>query len=75
MQADAALAGGPVLYVTGERVNFRVGPSTSHQVVGALDYGSAVVALGPTDGGWVNIRGADGTTGYMSGQFLSRESP
>lgn len=68
-------ADGMLLYVTGERVNLRSGPSTDYQVVGALNYGTAVEALGPADAGWINIRSADGTSGYMSGQFLSNDRP
>lgn len=72
-QADdlRANAQGPILYVTGNRVNFRSGPTTSDGVVGALTEGAPVEALGPTDGDWVHIRDADGREGYMSGQFLS----
>lgn len=66
-----ANAQGPILYVTGNRVNFRSGPTTSDGVVGALSEGAPVEALGPTDGDWVHIRDADGREGYMSGQFLS----
>lgn len=72
---DATDATGPVLYVIGERVNFRAGPSTDFQVVGALTHGSEVVALGPTESGWINIRSTDGTSGYMSGRFLSVRRP
>ncbi|MDP5306805.1 SH3 domain-containing protein [Paracoccus spongiarum] len=68
-------ATGPILYVTGSRVNFRAGPSTGDRVIGALDGGAAVEALGPTDGAWVNIRDRDGRIGYISGQFLSADAP
>lgn len=64
-------ATGPILYVTGSRVNFRAGPSTNDRVMGALNGGDAVEAVGPTDGPWINIRTADGRLGYMSGQFLA----
>lgn len=77
--ADAAgqleNAEGPVLYVTGATVNFRAGPSTNDRVIGALDRGMLVEALGPTNGDWVNIRDTNGRIGYMSGQFLSSDSP
>lgn len=75
--ASTAPAGatGPVLYVTGSRVNFRAGPSTGDRVIGALDGGSAVEALGATDGAWVNIRDGNGRIGYISGQFLSADAP
>ena len=68
-------AGGSILYVTGNRVNFRAGPSTGDAVVGALARGSAVESIGPTNGGWVNIRDAQGRIGFMSLQFLSDQQP
>lgn len=71
----AGSGGGTVLYVTGNRVNMRAGPSTGEPVVGALNGGAAVEALGPTDGGWVNIRDGEGREGYISGQFLSPQQP
>lgn len=66
---------GPILYITGSRVNFRSGPSTGDRVIGALNGGAAVEALGPNDGDWVHIRDMDGRIGYMSGQFLSPDAP
>lgn len=69
--APPAGHGGPVLYVTGSRVNMRAGPSTSDAVQGALSGGTAVEALGPTDADWVHIRTPEGQIGYVSGQFLS----
>lgn len=73
--APAGSGGGTVLYVTGNRVNMRAGPSTGEAVVGALNGGAAVEALGPTDGAWVNIRDGEGREGYISGQFLSPQQP
>lgn len=72
--APAALDG-PVLYVTGDRVNVRAGPSTGDRVVMALGRGAAVQPLGAQDGEWVNIRDADGRTGYVAGRFLSPDAP
>lgn len=76
-ETTAAPAGatGPVRYVTGSRVNMRAGPSTGDRVIGALDGGAAVEALGPEDGPWVNIRDARGRLGYVSAQFLSDTPP
>lgn len=70
-----AEAEGPVLYVTGTSVNFRSGPSTNDRVIGALETGAPVEALGPPDAEWVQIRDMDGRIGYMSGQFLSENAP
>ncbi|TBN39374.1 SH3 domain-containing protein [Paracoccus subflavus] len=74
-RADAPASNGPVLYVTGNRVNVRAGPSTGDGVVTALDRGAAVQPLGPTDGEWVNIRVANGNAGYVAGRFLSATAP
>lgn len=68
-------ASGPLRYVTGSRVNMRAGPSTGDRVIGALEGGAAVEAMGPTDGAWVNIRDARGRLGYVSAQFLSETPP
>ncbi|MDO5614174.1 MAG: SH3 domain-containing protein [Paracoccus sp. (in: a-proteobacteria)] len=78
-QAQAAVAdlavpdGAEVMYVTGNRVNFRAGPSTNDAVVGALTRGTPVQVLGPRSGNWVQIRDAQGRNGYMSGDFLSSD--
>lgn len=66
---------GPVLYVTGDRVNVRAGPSTENQVVTALERGAAVQALGPQDTEWVNIRIPNGRAGFVAGRFLSPDTP
>ena len=66
---------GPVLYVTGDRVNMRAGPSTGDRVVTALRRGTAVQPLGPQDAEWVNIRDAGGRAGYVAGRFLSPDAP
>ncbi|MFV0385353.1 SH3 domain-containing protein [Paracoccus sp. (in: a-proteobacteria)] len=64
-----------VMYVTATRVNFRAGPSTDDPVIGALDHGAMVDVLGPDEAGWVNIRDAEGRSGYVSGRFLSELAP
>ncbi|MTE02118.1 SH3 domain-containing protein [Paracoccus sp. YIM 132242] len=73
--APVSLPDGPVLYVTGDRVNMRAGPSTGDRVVTALTRGAAVQPLGPTDAEWVNIRDPNGRTGYVAGRFLSQAAP
>ena len=77
-QAEADLAapeGAAVLYVTGNKVNFRAGPSTNDRVVGALLRGSPIEVISGTDDGWVQLRDAEGREGYMSAQFLSPDAP
>ena len=73
--AEGTAPEGPVLYVTGSRVNVRAGPSTGDRVVTALDRGAAVQPLGSADGEWVNIRVANGNAGYVAGRFLSATAP
>lgn len=74
--APAPAAGdGPVLYVTGDRVNVRAGPSTGDRVVTSLRRGAAVAALEPTSAEWVNIRDAEGRSGYVASRFLSATAP
>ncbi|WP_374303012.1 SH3 domain-containing protein [Paracoccus sp. (in: a-proteobacteria)] len=73
--ARQAVPDGPVLYVTGDRVNMRAGPSTGDRVVAALGRGTAVQPLGPTDAEWVNLRDGNGRVGYVAGRFLSATAP
>ncbi|WBU60756.1 SH3 domain-containing protein [Paracoccus albus] len=74
-QENLAEAPTDTLYVTGNSVNFRAGPSTSNEVVGRLSRGQMVTAVGERSGDWVQIRDGDGRAGYMSAQFLSASRP
>ena len=71
------LAGAPTdtLYITGNSVNFRAGPTTSDAVVGKLSRGQMVTAIGERSGDWVEIRDGDGRSGFISAQFLSASRP
>jgi hypothetical protein len=64
-----------VLYVTGNRVNLRAGPSTANDVVGAVTLGQAVELVADQGNGWVEIRveGIEATV-FMAQDFLS-ETP
>ncbi|TJZ81058.1 SH3 domain-containing protein [Paracoccus hibiscisoli] len=68
-------AEGPVLYVTATRVNMRSGAGTGNPVVTGLDGGTAVEAIGPTGGEWVEVRTPGGQQGFVAGQFLSPDAP
>ncbi|WP_197054764.1 SH3 domain-containing protein [Paracoccus sp. PAMC 22219] len=72
---QAAPADGPVLYVTADRVNMRAGAGTDNPVVTSLTGGSAVQALGPTGGKWVQVQTADGQQGFVAAQFLTTDAP
>ena len=58
-----------LVYVTGSRVNQRVGPSTSTDVMGVLTEGTQVRAVGQ-QGGWTQIVSSLGT-GWMASSLLS----
>ena len=56
--------------VTGNGVNMRSGPGTSHGVIVSLPFGAKAEVIG-SEGNWNNIRLEDGTEGWMSANFLS----
>lgn len=65
-----------LLYVTGDRVNLRAGPSTDNAIVTALTRGTATEYLADAPDGWFQIRDqATGNVGFMSGDFLSPTRP
>ena len=62
-----------VLYVIGNAVNVRAGPSTEYRVVGSVSRGESVELLGSEDG-WAQILfGNQQFAGFMSRQFLDYE--
>lgn len=69
-----ANVGPDYLYVTGNRVNVRSGPSTDFRVIGRAVYGDSVEILSRDGQGWAEIRllGTD-DIGYMSVDFLAEE--
>lgn len=63
--------GGDIWRVTGDRVNFRAGPSTDDAVLTALVRGDEVEFLAEMPDGWAHLRVvASGTEGYMATRFL-----
>lgn len=69
--ATAATPGATRLRVTGDRVNFRAGPSTDTAILAALTLGTEVELIERVGDGWAHLRvPATGLTGYMSGDFL-----
>jgi len=69
--ADAASDDTGRLRVTGDRVNFRAGPSTEDAILAALTLGTEVELIERVADGWAHLRvPATGLTGYMSEDFL-----
>ncbi len=62
---------GTRLRVTGDRVNFRAGPSTEDAILAALTLGTEVELIERVADGWAHLRvPATGLSGYMSEDFL-----
>lgn len=63
------------VYVTGNVVNMRAGPSTSDAVIGQLREGTRAIVI-EASGNWTKIQdAATGETGFMSAKFLSATAP
>lgn len=70
-EAASAATDGPLLRVTGSRVNMRAGPGVANGVVDSLVRGTVAEALGEPVSGWQEIRDVEtGLTGFMSSNFL-----
>jgi uncharacterized protein YgiM (DUF1202 family) len=62
---------GTRLRVTGDRVNFRAGPSTEDAILAALTLGTEVELIERVGDGWAHLRVPQtGLSGYMSEDFL-----
>ena len=58
--------------VSGSRVNFRSGPSTSNSIISTLNYGTEVDYISESNG-WAKIK-YNGKIGYMSSKYLKDKS-
>lgn len=61
------------VYVKGDVLNIRSGPSTAHQVMGQAYYGDSLIVYGK-EGNWYLIY-YWGVTGYVSGDYVSFNHP
>lgn len=70
-ELDPDVPGGSLLRVTGDRVNFRAGPSTGDAILAALTLGTEVELIERVGDGWAHLRVPEtGLSGYMSEDFL-----
>jgi TonB family protein len=60
--------------VTGSRLNVRSQPSTTAATVGRVKKGEKLAVLG-RDGGWVQVKLGDGTSGWVSARYVVKEQP
>ena len=51
-------------------VNIRTGPSIKHTIIGQLERGQRITAVGPASGQWIKVRLA-GSVAYMSANYLN----
>ena len=64
-----------LVYVIGDAVNLRAGPSTDYGVIGQAHRGDVGEELG-RNGEWVRLRlERNGTEGWMFGRYVAREPP
>jgi MFS family permease len=62
---------GQTATVTSESLNFRAGPSTSHDIIKTLKKGDTLFITGPVENGWAPVKhGKD--SGYVSEELISR---
>ncbi|WP_460811080.1 SH3 domain-containing protein [Microlunatus endophyticus] len=54
-------------------VNIRSGPGTKYQIVGGLDAGQRITAVGQPKNGWVKVQ-FNGSTAYVSAAYLNLKS-
>ncbi|MBT6149107.1 MAG: SH3 domain-containing protein, partial [Gemmatimonadetes bacterium] len=64
----------PRFLVVGQGVRLREGPSTGRTSVTMLFRGQEVDRVGSEQGGWSQVRIADGRTGWLATRFLARKS-
>jgi hypothetical protein len=69
--AEIPATSGTLLRVTGDRVNFRAGPSTDDAILAALSIGTEVELIERVGDGWAHLRVLEtDLSGYMSEDFL-----
>jgi hypothetical protein len=62
-------------YVATQKVNLRGGPGTDAGVIGKVDQGATVKALGEYENGWFRIQTASGETGWVAARNLRTANP
>jgi uncharacterized protein YgiM (DUF1202 family) len=61
---------GTTATVTSDALNFRSGPSTSHDVIKTLKKGDTVTITGKIENGWAPVKHGD-DTGYVSAELIN----
>lgn len=79
LRGEARATPGPVTeggerYVTTANLNVRTGPGTGYERLTTLPAGTPVAVFGE-QGDWLELRLSDGTTAYVSGDYVRPTSP
>ncbi len=61
-------------YINGSDVRLRKGPGTNTAIIKEMDYGTAITVIAKTNSSWWNVKLTDGTTGYVSTDYISSKS-
>ncbi len=70
MLVGAPAADSATTATAAEAVNVRSGPGTDHEVVGGLDRGQRITALGPASKDWTRVKFGS-RTAYVASRYLS----
>ena len=62
------------VHVTGSKLNVRSQPTTNAATVARVRKGDTLTVLG-RDGDWVQVKLADGTSGWVSGKYVAKDEP
>ena len=67
-------SGTTTYYINGTYVRIRKGPGTSYDIIKELDYNTTVSILSTSNSAWYQVKLSDGTTGYVSSDYISRRT-
>ena len=62
-------------YITGDGVNFRVGPGKGYKVYESLPKGTQIKILAKAESGWIKIWYKDYLIGYVSADYVAYGTP
>ena len=66
--------GNTTYYINGSYVRLRKGPGTSYDIITELSNNTEVAVLSTANSAWYQVKLSDGTTGYVSSDYISRRS-
>lgn len=61
-------------YINGSYVRIRKGPGTDQDIIAELPYNTEITILSTENSAWYQVRLDDGTTGYVSSDYVSKRS-